>query len=149
MKNMTNANQTVCKHPPHIRKYLIDYRTDCEKKNQAINGDNWKKVNRRTKKEIREEQEFFIGKEDLDMLDYAPLVKPYEDNKQRRCLGILSHEGEIGEHFFKSKGPYNRICPRCEEVAEMRELSHNKDETIDGYPIAVRNESLSKRGSAD
>lgn len=149
MEHMTNANQSVCKRPPHLRRYFAKYRTDCEIKNQATNGDKWKKVNRRTKKEKQEHIEFFVGKEDLDMLDYAPLVKPYEDNKQRRCLGILSHEGELGDHFFKSKGPYNRVCPLCVESAMMRDLDHNKDESVDGYPIAVRSERLSKRSSAE
>jgi hypothetical protein len=149
LENMTNANQNICKLPLEERKRLKaegkPYRTECETKNQKLNGDNWKKVNRRTKKEIAEEREFFIGKEESDMLDYAPLKEPAVDNKKRRCVGILSQEGERGEHWFVSKGPYNRICDDCVEVTKMRELDHYKDDS-EGYTVANAG-SLSKRES--
>ncbi len=124
-----NATQKVCKYPVWLRRYLKEKKTPCEKVNMKNNGENWNKVHRRTKREIRAEQEFFLGKEESDMVGYAPLIEPPVDNKQRKCIGILSQEGELGEHYFTSKGAYNRICPKCVESAEMRELSHYKDDS--------------------
>lgn len=150
LTNVTNASQFICKLPLEERKELklagLPYRTECEKRNQERNGNKWARVNRRTKKEVQKEIEFFIGKDDADMVHYAPLKLPHEDNKVRRCLGILSHEDELGEHTFVSKGPYNRVCDKCNEAFEMRELDHcNHDDTA--YPMSIRREGLSKRGS--
>lgn len=147
MEYKSNANQIVCKHPIDVRKQLKEqgkeYRTDCEKKNQENNGRIWNKDNRKTKKQIREEREFFIGKEELDMLDYAPLKEPPVDNKKRRCLGVLSRENELGEHFFISKGPYNRICDECVEAAERRQISHYKDSS-EGYTVTINRKASKK-----
>jgi hypothetical protein len=150
LQDVQNALQFICKLPLEERQILkaqgLPWRTECEKKNQERNGLKWKKVNRRTKKEKQEEIEFFVGKDDADMMYYAPLKLPYEDNKQRRCLGILSHEDELGEHWFKSKGPHNRVCDKCVEAFDMRELDHcNHDDTA--YTLSLRNDRLSKRGS--
>jgi hypothetical protein len=149
LEHVTNASQYICKFPLYERKKLKaegkEFRTECEKKNQKRNGDSWKKINRRTKKEVTEEREFFLGKEEPDMHDYAPLKEPPVDNKPRRCIGILSQEGERGEHWFTSKGSYNRICPDCAEATKMRELSHYKDDS-EGLSVC-RSGSLSKRES--
>jgi len=148
--NVSNAAQYICKRPLGERKRLkaegLPWRTECEIRNQKVNGDKWKRANRRTKKEQQEEIEFFIGKEDADMTHYAPLRLPREDNKVRGCLGILTHGTELGEHTFVSKGPYNRVCDRCVEAFEMRELDHHKHDDK-AYPMNSRNERLSKRGS--
>jgi hypothetical protein len=128
IENITNANQTVCKRPLYLRKYFKDFRTKCEKKNQKQNGDNWAKIHRKTKAERRKDREFFIGKEDIDMLNYPPLKVPKNDRTMRRCLGILTHDDELGEHWFESSGPENRICNKCKIAIRDRLSSNTKYE---------------------
>ncbi len=49
-------------------------------------------------------------------LDRFKKPKAKHQRKKRKCLGVLSHDDRLGEHWFMSAGPHNRVCEKCENL---------------------------------
>jgi hypothetical protein len=116
MTYKANANQEICNRPKDIRHLFVDHRTLCQLKNQRTVEYNWKQKRKENPLERTEEEQI----EDAINQIWLPELKlPPFDGKRRRCLGMLSAEDALGEHYFTSAGPGNRICPECVEAKEM------------------------------
>lgn len=113
-----NANQELCNIPKGIRYLFKDPKTPCQRKNQAIVEKAWKDDIKNNPKKKTEEQ---LILEDIDKNWLKKLILPPNDGVRRKCLGILSADDELGEHWFESAGPGNRICPECVEAKEVRQ----------------------------
>lgn len=112
-----NANQELCNRPKNIRYLFVDHITPCQVKNRKTVIDDWKKMRKDTP--IVKTEEDLIHDE-IDQKWLHELKLPIFDGKKRRCVGLLSADDELGEHWFISAGPGNRICSRCVEAREIR-----------------------------
>ncbi|RLA40474.1 MAG: hypothetical protein DRR06_17415 [Gammaproteobacteria bacterium] len=105
-----NSNQEICNRPKEVRYLFVDHKTPCQVKNQKQVEAEWKLDRKNNPKKRTEEEQI---EDAIDQIWYPVLKEPTFDGKMRKCLGMLSHEDALGEHFFKSAGPENRQCPRC------------------------------------
>ncbi len=112
-----NANQELCNIPKGIRYLFIDHKTPCQRKNQSLVEAAWKKQQKESPKKRTEEELIY---DEIDQKWLPELKLPPFDGVRRKCMGILSADDELGEHWFESAGPGNRICPKCVEAREMR-----------------------------
>jgi hypothetical protein len=115
MEYKANANQEICNRPKDIRHLFVDHRTPCQIQNQRTVEADWKKKRKESPLERTEEEQI---EDVIDQVWLPELKLPPFDGKRRRCLGMLSAEDALGEHYFKSAGPHNRICPECVEARE-------------------------------
>lgn len=112
---VTNANQKYCKRPLYLRQYFIDPRTMCEKTAQSQSEKDWRDNNKdgRVATTPWSVQEAPKG---LLKIVYT----------KRKCLGVLTNDDELGEHYFLSDGVGNRVCERCRQSSETRKLTFAK-----------------------
>jgi hypothetical protein len=110
-----NANQEICNRPKNIRYLFVHPKTPCQIKNQRTVEADWKKDQKENPRQKTEEE---LIEETIDNVWLPALVEPIKDGIMRRCLGMLSSEEFLGDHWFKSDGPHNRQCPECVEAKE-------------------------------
>lgn len=112
-----NANQDICNRPSNVRYLFIDHLTPCQIENRTRVINAWR-AKRKGNPIVRTEEQLICDAIDQKWLPELKL--PPFDGKKRRCVGILSPDNELGEHWFISAGPGNRICPKCVEAREIR-----------------------------
>lgn len=112
-----NANQELCNRPKDIRYLFIDHITPCQVINRRTVIGGWKKKRKKYPIEKTEEEKLY---DEIDQKWLPELKLPLFDGKVRKCMGLLSADDELGDHWFKSAGPGNRICPKCVEAREIR-----------------------------
>ncbi len=123
-----NANQDICNRPKGIRYLFKESLTPCQKLNKQRVEARWK--DRRKMNPVAKTEEQLIL-EEIDQKWLPELKLPPHDGVTRRCLGILSADDELGEHYFSSAGPGNRQCPKCIEAKEVRlEMGAIADRTL-------------------
>jgi hypothetical protein len=121
-----NANQEICNRPKDIRYLFVENKTPCQIKNQRTVEGNWKKRRKENPLERTEQEQI---EDAIDQIWLPELKLPPFDGKKRKCLGMLSAEDALGEHFFTSAGPGNRICPECVDAKERnREFDNIRGE---------------------
>jgi len=134
-----NANQEICNRPKDIRYLFVDHRTLCQVKNQRKVEFDWKRGRKDNPVEKTEEE---LIEEAIDLTWYPALKEPTSDGIMRRCLGVLSADDALGEHYFKSDGDHNRICPKCKEAREKnREFDNIRN---DGHSTRITNKVVYK-----
>lgn len=113
-----NANQELCNIPKGIRYLFIDHKTPCQRQNQANVEKKWKEDQKDNPRQKTEEELIY---DEIDQRWLPKLKLPPNDGKKRKCLGILSADDELGDHWFVSTGPGNRQCLKCIEAREVRQ----------------------------
>jgi hypothetical protein len=117
-----NANQEICNRPKDIRYLFLYHKTPCQVKNQKAVEADWKKERKENPLEKTEEQ---LIAENIDQMWLPELKLPPNDGRRRMCLGMLSAEDQLGEHYFASTGPGNRVCPLCVDAKERNKEFDN------------------------
>ncbi len=105
------TNQTLCKRPIYLRKYFIEWRTECELKHMKAYGRNWRVNNIRNTTVVEKPIMPLLPRTYKDTY-----VKPVLIEKERVCLKC--------DKKFTSTG--NRICDPCHVINGRSEYNvHN------------------------